>query len=91
MKDVETPTKTYFQQYLQHREMSIREFKGIGLHDLSTLESLFGTNVYVYELKEDEEGNVTAELVRRSPYTFGDTMNLNLYEDHFSYINEMEK
>jgi hypothetical protein len=54
-------------------------------HRVPLLERLFNFNVFVYELKETEEGKVNAELVRRSPYKFDDTMNLNLYMDHFSY------
>ena len=76
---------------MQHQGMTTKEFKGVCLDDLCSLERVFSTNVYVYELKEDEEGKVTAELVRRSPYTFDQTMNLNLYGDHFSYINDMSK
>ena len=43
----------------------------------------------VYEFKETEEGKVNAELVRRSPYKFDDTMNLSLYMNHFSYIKDL--
>jgi len=55
------------------------------------LERLFNINVFVYKLKENEDGKVNAELVRRSPYHYGDTINLNLYVDHFSYIHSLTK
>jgi hypothetical protein len=87
--NLETPTKTYFHQYLDHTELPLREFKGLYLDELPLLERLFNFNVFVYELKETEEGKVNAELVRRSPYKFDDTMNLNLYMDHFSYIKDL--
>jgi hypothetical protein len=45
--------------------------------------------VYVYDLQETEADKVNVELVRRSPYKYDDTMNLNLYEQHFSYIKDM--
>ena len=61
------------------------------LEDLLVLEQLFSMNVYVYDLHEMEEGDIVARLVRRSPYSYQETMNLNLYEDHFSYVNDMEK
>jgi len=55
------------------------------------LEQLFSLNVYVYDLQEMEEGDIAARLVRRSPYSYQETMNLNLYEDHFSYVSDMVK
>jgi hypothetical protein len=87
--NVETSTKTYFHQYLDHTELPLPEFKGLYLDELPVLERLFNINVFVYELKETEEGKVNAELVRRSPYKFDDTMNLNLYMNHFSYIKDL--
>jgi hypothetical protein len=47
--------------------------------------------VYVYDLQETEAGDIAARLVRRSSYKYDDTMNLNLYEQHFSYVSNMEK
>jgi hypothetical protein len=47
--------------------------------------------VYVYDLQETEAGDIAARLVRRSPYNYQETMNLNLYEQHFSYVSDMEK
>ena len=41
--------------------------------------------------EKTEVDDITTRLVRRSPYSFEDTMNLNLYEDHFSYVSDMEK
>jgi len=91
VKDVEVPAKTYYHQYLQHQDMTPADFKGVTLDDLVVLEQVFSLNVYVYDLQKTEAGDITARLVRRSPYSFEDTMNLNLYEDHFSYVSDMEK
>jgi hypothetical protein len=41
--------------------------------------------------QETEAGDIAARLVQRSPYSYQETMNLNLYEQHFSYVNDMEK
>jgi hypothetical protein len=43
------------------------------------VEQLFSLNVYVYDLQEMEEGDIAARLVWRSPYSYQETMNLNLY------------
>jgi hypothetical protein len=47
-------------QYLDHTELPLREFKGLYLDELPLLERLFNFNVFVYELKETEEGKVNA-------------------------------
>jgi hypothetical protein len=43
------------------------KFKGMAIEDLQNIETLYAINMFVYELKEDEMGNVHAELTRRSP------------------------
>jgi hypothetical protein len=88
---VEVLAKTYYHQYLQYRQMASKDFQGVCLDDLMVLEQLFSLNVYVYDLQETEAGDIAARLVRRSPYSYQETMNLNLYEDHFSYVSDMEK
>ena len=56
------------------------DFKGVTLDDLVVLEQVFSLNVYVYDLQETEAGNIAARIVRRSPYSYQETMNFNLYE-----------
>ena len=69
--------------------MTPADFNGVTLDDLVVLEQVFSLNVYVYDLQKTEAGKVNVELVRRSPYKYDDTMNLNLYEQHFSYIKDL--
>ena len=85
VQDIETPTKTYYRQYLQQQHMTPADFKGVTLDDLVVLEQVFSLNVYVYDLQETEAGDIAAWMVRCSSYT----MNLNLYEQHFSYVSNM--
>jgi hypothetical protein len=47
--------------------------------------------VDVYDLQETEAGDIAARLVRRSLNSYQESMNLNLYEDHFSYVSDIEK
>ena len=67
------------------------DFKGVTLDNLVVLEQVFSLNVYVYDLQETEAGDIAARIVRRSPYSYQGTMNLNLYEQHFSYVSNMAK
>jgi hypothetical protein len=71
--------------------MTPADFKGLTLDDLMVLEQVFSLNVYVHVLQETEAGDIATRLVRRSPYKYDVTMNLNLYEQHFSYASNMEK
>ena len=84
---LEAPIKTYYRQ----QDMTPAYFKGVTLDDLVVLGQIFRLNVYVYDLQKTEAGDITTRLVRRSPYSFEDTMNLNLYEDHFSYVRKKQK
>ena len=67
-------------------ETAYKTFPGVALHDLQTVEDLFAVNINVYELRE--EG--VAELKRRSGKRYKTTMYLNLFGDHFSFIQDFD-
>jgi hypothetical protein len=69
--------------------MTPADLKGVTSDELVVLEQVFNLNVNVYDLQKTEAGKVNVELVRRSPYKYDDTMNVNLYEQHFSYIKDL--
>ena len=75
--------------YPGYTDTSAHDFAGVTLDDLHKVESKFKTNVVVYQLVEIDNGNTMAELVRRSPAQYQETMYLNLYEAHFSYIKDI--
>ncbi|KAI8515563.1 hypothetical protein Bbelb_063760 [Branchiostoma belcheri] len=87
-QDIEKPAKELFQAYLEFSGKTRKEFKGVTLGELTVLEALFHTNIYVYSLRKDTDGSVFAELVRRPVMKFQDTMYLNLYANHLSYIKD---
>ena len=75
-------------------------FKGVRLEELGDLEQLFSTNIVVYSLNHEERDDeieeqfppeIVATLVRRSHRHYPDTMYLDLYENHFSYIKNLSK
>ena len=66
-----------------------KDFTGVTLDDLYRVETMFKLNVCVYKLvKSDKDGKTTAELVRRSLCHYDNTLNVNLHETHFSYIQD---
>ena len=75
--------------YPEYTDTSVHDFAGVTLDDLHKVESKFKTNVVVYQLVEIDNGKTMAELVRRSPAQYQETMYLNLYEAHFSYIKDI--
>ena len=75
--------------YAEYTDTPVHDFAGVTLDDLSNIEATFDVNVVVYKLDEITDGKTTAELVRRSPCQYIETMYLNLYEAHFSYIKDI--
>ena len=77
--------------YAEYTDTSVHDFAGVTLDDLHKVESKFKTNVVVYQLVEIDNGKTTAELVRRSPAQYQETMYANLHESHYSYIQDIGK
>ena len=75
--------------YVEYTDTPVYEFVGVTLGDLLEVESKFKTNVVVYQLVQIANGETVAELVRRSPAQYPDTMYLNLHETHYSYIRDI--
>ena len=68
--------------------LTLAIFKELLLHDLVQIENCFSLNVNVYVLEWKEQA--VAKILQRSRYLFSSTINLNLYENHFSYIKSMQ-
>ena len=73
----------------EYTDTPVRDFAGVPIQDLHKIEAKFKTNVCVYKLGEIADGKTTAELVRRSTARYPDTMYVNIFETHFSYIKDI--
>ena len=71
--------------YAKYTDTPLRDFAGVTLDELDEVETTFKTNVIVYKL-EIGDGKTTSELVWRSTDQYPDTMYVNIFEIHFSYI-----
>ena len=87
--DVRHLEATVVTLYAKYTDTLVHDFAGVKIDDLSKIEATFGVNVVVYKLDEITDGTTVGELVRRSLCQFTDTMTLNLYETHFSYIRDI--
>ena len=72
--------------YAEYTDQPARQFRGVTIEELHKVELVFRVNITVYEL-----GDVSAKLVRRSLGKHADTVFVNLYKAHFSYIRDMKK
>ena len=87
--DVRHLEATVVTLYAKYTDTPVHNFAGVTIDDLSKIEATFGVNVVVYKLVKITDGKTTVELVRRSPCQYIETMYLNLYEAHFSYIKDI--
>ena len=85
---LETWVRIFYDEY-NIKGVNIQRFRGVTLDELDCVEEVFQTNIYVYELNETEDGSTEAELLRRSLGSYPETLNVNLNESHFSFIQDM--
>ena len=78
--------KNLFKQYLDAMDMDKAEFCGVNESDLVDLEMLFNITITVLSLK----GCGRCDIVWRSKRSGGVKLNLNVHEEHFSYIRNVE-
>ena len=89
--DVRRLETTAVTLYAKYTDTLVHDFAGVTIDDLSKIEATFGVNVVVYKLDEIADGKTMAELVRRSPAQYQETMYANLHESHYSYIQDIGK
>ena len=72
-----------------NEDVGVRDFEGVSLDDLHRVEKMLKTKICAYALVETDDGKTTAELVRRPLCHYSETLNVNLYETHFSHIQDV--
>ena len=75
--------------YAEYTDTPVRHFAGVTLDELDKVETTFDVNVCVYKLVPTGNEKTKAEIVRRSLCSYAQTIYLNLYETHFSYIKDI--
>ena len=89
--DVRHLEATVVTLYAKYTDTLVHDFAGVTIEDVHKVETKFKTNVVIYQLVKTPDGKTVAELVRRSPAQYPETMYVHLYETHFSYIRDMKK
>ena len=75
--------------YEEYTDQPVDTFEGVTIDELHKVEATFDVNVCVYKLVPTGNEKTKAEIVRRSLCSYAQTMYLNLYETHFSYIKDI--
>ena len=89
--DVHRLEATVATLYAEYTDMPVHDFAGVTLEDLSKIEATFDVNGVVYKLVTTGNEKTMAEIVRRSLCSYAQTMYLNVYETHYSYIKDIHK
>ena len=89
--DVRRLEATVATLYAKYSHEDVHDFAGVTLEDLYKIEATFDVNVVVYKLVATGNEKTMAEIVRRSLCSYAQTMYLNVYETHYSYIKDIHK
>ena len=89
--DVRRLEATVATLYAKYSHEDVHDFAGVTLEDLSKIEATLDVNVVVYKLVATGNEKTMAEIVRRSLCSYAQTMYLNVYETHYSYIKDIHK
>ena len=89
--DVRRLEATVATLYAKYSHEDVHDFAGVTLEDLPKIEATFDVNVVVYKLVATGNEKTMAEIVRRSLCSYAQTMYLNVYETHYSYIKDIHK
>jgi hypothetical protein len=73
-----------------YNNKSAEGFPGVEIQELSNMAQCFKTNIVIYRLIRSEKGERKAHLVFRTHTKFVDTMHLDLYNEHFSLISNLQ-
>ena len=80
--------KNYFQKWLDynsHQGKEITKFTGVKLSEIAQLELCFEVNINIFQLVHIS----SCMSIFKTLSTFDTTMNLNLYENHLSFIQNV--
>ena len=82
--NIETPSKELMRLYCNNFGINAQDFQGITFADLELASCHFQIGINIYELNENRESKLIFRSIKRE-----NVMNLNLYNDHFSFIKDL--
>ena len=82
--DIERDVETAYLQW--NSDVSKKDFRGVKLEEIPKFEEAFNINVNIYSLSEDDQ----ATVIYKSAGLYEDTLYLDKYLNHVSYINNFK-
>ena len=79
--DIERDVETAYLQW--NSDIPKNNFTGVTLEEIPKFEEVFAVNVNIYSLSEDDK----ATVIYKSPGLYEDTLYVDKYLNHVSYIN----
>ena len=83
--NIEQPVKEALKHWT-HGIISRKDFTGVKLEEIPKFEEVFNINVNIYSLDEEDK----ATVIYKSAGLYEDTLNLDKYLNHVSYINNFK-
>lgn len=77
----------YKKKCIDVKNIDIKDFQGVSLNEISNVEECFNVNIDVFEIDEKE----ITKVVYKSPALFNSHMYLNIFENHLSYITNLNR
>ena len=86
---LEEETSNLFNLFINQVDgLSPNQFQGVHMNDISTVEDLLTLKILLYG-KDIVDGNIVGEVVRRSVQKPENTVRLLKYNNHISYVNNI--
>ena len=85
--NIEKSVKIYRDKWFRHKNINLKGFRGVLLSEMDDFEKLFQINVNVLELKQDD----TVNCVYRTRCRYQNTMYVNVFDNHLSYIQDIKR
>ena len=76
--------KKRFQQYYGNKKL-VKSYSGVDMNEIEEIEEFYKLNINIYSILAEN----STEMIRHSQKEFKDIMSLNLYQNHFSLITNI--
>ena len=84
---LEEETSKIFNLFIKKMDgLSADQFQGVHMNDIPIVEDLLTLNILLYDI-DFVDGNIVAELARRSVQKYENTVQLLRYNNHICYVN----
>lgn len=77
----------YKKKSIDVKSIEIKDFQGVSINEIANVEECFSVNIDIFEINENE----ITKVIYKSPALFNNHMYLNVFENHLSYITNLNR